>query len=155
MLQEAGSEQDGLPPDPTQNQYSRCEFGRSHQDGIRDNLFREFILSLVPPSARKLLVDQLDALKTPRGSMSLTPYAKTDKTGYTVFNKSAEKLKDKKNWRLHRLLFDLKLLFKPGSQKTTDVHQVAPFLISPQNNLLFVCIVVDFSSWTHGGSIYA
>jgi hypothetical protein len=116
----------GLPPDPTQNQYSRLDYGRMHQDGIRDNLFRKLILSLVPVGRRKVLSQQHDALRQPRGTKPTKQYVKTA-TG--EFSGATEKLHDKKHWRLHRMRYDLKPLFEPGEEKTKRVHEVCQVIL--------------------------
>ena len=112
-----------LPPDRTQNQWSRLDYGRMHQDGIFTDIVRMFILSLVSPARRRVLQRQHEALRQPRGTKPILSYIKNDKQGYATFHKSSEKLHHKKHWRTHRLKSDLKPLFEPGSQKTAEVHQ--------------------------------
>ena len=56
LLAEAGSELYGLEGDSTQNQWSRVEWGRMHQDGIRDNLFRKLLLAIVKPVSKRAIL---------------------------------------------------------------------------------------------------
>ena len=56
LLAEAGADHYDLEGDRSQNQWSRVEYGRMHQDGIRDNLFRMLLLSLVKPASKRAIL---------------------------------------------------------------------------------------------------
>jgi hypothetical protein len=141
---EIGNKDYDLLPDPTQNRYSRNDFGRMHQNGIRDNLFREFLLSFASQKQRRVLQVQYKAIRQARGTKPLKPYLKADKKMYSVFNKSSEKLHDKKHWCEHRMKYDLVPLFQDGSERSRLIllvsvgHYSASCFESPLSLLVLV-----------------
>ena len=151
MLTSIGSNLHNISPDSTQCQWSRLDYGRSHQDGIFCDLVREFLLSMVPPARRRLLSKQHHLLRQPRGSRACISFVKFDSA---TFNKSNEKLHDKKYWRMHRFIFlldlvyylfnlivfyallrrlcsDFKPLFPLGSEKSDEIRQVYICILAP------------------------
>lgn len=127
----AGAEHHNLAPDPTQNHWSRIDMGAMHFLGIVDDNFREFLISLASPDARRRLSVSPYALRQPPGQKKLHSYVKVSKTDNTAeFTKVDEKLHQKKKWRQSLMLYDLKNLFEGTSARTVDIHRVIVFILA-------------------------
>lgn len=67
MVSEMGSEMYGITEDPTQNQWRRLDYCRSHLLGIVDNTFRSFLLSLITTAQRKEILARYQLVRQPPG----------------------------------------------------------------------------------------
>jgi len=145
---EAGAPHHDLEPDPTQNNWSRVEFGSMHFLGIVDNSFREFVLAVASVAARRTLSVAPHALRQMPGTKKFHTYVKRDRVSNTAaFTAVDEKLHQKQKWRRTLMLYDLKPLFKGDSNKTRDMHQVA-------TSYLTDCFVVKSSRLTSSLCFY-
>jgi hypothetical protein len=127
-LAEAGSEHHNLPPDPTQNSWSRVDMGSMHFLGIDDNTFREFLLAVASVGARRTLSQAPRALRQPPGTQPLASYVKVNPDDNSAtFNSAGEKLHQKQKWRRTMMLFDLYPLFQDDSEKDREMRQVRPW----------------------------
>lgn len=138
-----------MSPDPTRNAWATTDFGRYHQDAIRDNLFRSLLISFVKPEVRKSLKRWHEAWRHPRGADSTvsyvplcgfdvlavcasftclllyTRYISTSPDGRdATFCASREKLHQTSRWRRLFLTRDMKPLFQDGSEKSARILQV-------------------------------
>ena len=129
-LPAAGSSYHKLLPDPDWTMWSRMDFGRAHSQGIVDNLFREFLLSLTPLAKRKALSSMFETIRHPRGSSK--PYQFIGVDGN--FKKTGEQLKKKMIFRSLFMGLSLKSLFDDGTEKSKEVMQVQHVL-----HILYFC----------------
>ena len=143
-LPAAGSEYHDLPPDPEWTMWSRMDFGRAHGQGIVDNLFREFLLSLVPRAKRQSLHDMFEVVRHPRGSSKV--HHCTDENG--KFTKSGEQLHKKRLFRTCFLGLSFVSCFDDGSEKSNECMKVHLQISSP---LQISRTLLVHSSFGHGG----
>ena len=94
------------------------EFCRAHFLGICSNTYRDFVIgaSKAPKAAKLALSGQPDAISQPTGTHPIPRLISTSKDGKVESNTAGEKLHQKKHWRDHRMLLDLKPLVEEGSE---------------------------------------
>jgi hypothetical protein len=120
-LPAAGSVYHDLAPDPNWTAWARMDFGRAHGQGIVDNLFREFLLSLAPKAKRKALSGLFDALRHPRGSSKGHGFYSDDGD----FTQSGEQLIKKRAFRTRYMGVTLVKLFDDGTLRSEDCMKVS------------------------------
>ena len=69
-----------------------------------------------PRAAKLALSGQPDAISQPTGTHPIPRLISTSKDGKVESNTAGEKLHQKKHWRDHRMLLDLKPLVEEGSE---------------------------------------
>jgi hypothetical protein len=123
------------------------DFGRAHGQGIVDNLFREFLLSLVPIAKRESLHEMFEVMRHPRGSSKVHHFINRD----GKFTKSGEQLQKKQLFRICFIGVSFVSFFDDGSEKSDECMKVHR-QISAHLRILLLMLVVH-SLFVHGDYI--